>query len=196
MVNHVWGLLTHPGQELDKIRRENESVGHLYTHHVLLLAAIPVICAFIGTTQVGWQSGDGTGKLVSLGTAASLAVLFYVMILAGVAVMGQVIHWLARNYNTRPSWHRCCIFAGYVATPLFLSGIVALYPLLWVCLFVGIVALCYSGYLLYLGIPNLLAIEDHDSVMLSSAIFAIGILLLEMLLALTVVLWGYGSGLL
>lgn len=24
------------------------------------MAAIPVICAFIGTTQIGWNFGDGT----------------------------------------------------------------------------------------------------------------------------------------
>ncbi len=46
--------------------------------------------------------------------------------LAGVAVMGRVIHWMARNYPQRPSLAHCMVFAGYVATPLFLSGIVAL----------------------------------------------------------------------
>ena len=24
------------------------------------MAAVPVICAFIGTTQIGWNFGDGT----------------------------------------------------------------------------------------------------------------------------------------
>lgn len=59
MINHVWGLMTHPGQEFQQIKREGESVRHMYAHHILLMAAIPVICAFIGTTQVGWNFGDG-----------------------------------------------------------------------------------------------------------------------------------------
>lgn len=58
MVSHVWGLLAHPSAEFEQIKSENESVSHLYTHHVLLLAAIPVVCAFIGTTQLGWLSGE------------------------------------------------------------------------------------------------------------------------------------------
>ena len=58
MVSHVWGLLAHPSAEFEQIKNENESVSHLYTHHVLLLAAIPVVCAFIGTTQLGWLSGE------------------------------------------------------------------------------------------------------------------------------------------
>ena len=59
-MNHVWGLFSHPDREMQVINRENETISHHYTHHVLLMAAIPVICAFIGTTQIGWNFGDGT----------------------------------------------------------------------------------------------------------------------------------------
>ena len=59
MVNHVWGLMSHPGPELQQIQRERETVSHVYSHHVLLMALIPVVCSFIGTTQLGWNFGDG-----------------------------------------------------------------------------------------------------------------------------------------
>lgn len=54
-MNHVWGLFSHPDREMQVIRNENETVAHHYTHHVLLMAAVPVVCAFIGTTQIGWN---------------------------------------------------------------------------------------------------------------------------------------------
>ncbi|MBE4683428.1 DUF1282 family protein, partial [Escherichia coli] len=50
------------------------------------------------------------------------------------------IWWMARQYPQQPSLKRCMVFAGYVATPLFLSGIVALYPLVWLCALVGTIA--------------------------------------------------------
>lgn len=193
MVNHVWGLLTHPRQELQQIKREGESIPHLYTHHVLLLAAIPVICAFIGTTQVGWRFGNGQAIKLDTLTALYSAVIFYTLILAAVALMGQVIYRLARRYASRPSWQRCTLFADYAATPMFLSGIVALYPLVWLCLFAGIIALCYSAYLMYLGIPTFLDIDRQEGFIFSSSTLAIGVLVLELLLGLTVLLWGYGS---
>lgn len=84
------------------------------------------------------------------------------------------------------------VFAGYVATPLFLSGLVALYPLVWLCAFVGTVALFYTGYLLYVGIPTFLNINKDEGLSFSSSTLAIGVLVLEVLLALTVILWGYG----
>ena len=58
-MSHVWGLFSHPDREMQVINRENETISHHYTHHVLLMAAIPVICAFIGTTQIGWNFGEG-----------------------------------------------------------------------------------------------------------------------------------------
>ncbi len=191
-MNHVWGLLSHPNREMQEIKRENETVSHHYTHHVLIMAAIPVICAFIGTTQIGWNFGDGTFVQLSLFTGFYLGVLFYALMLAGVAVMGRVIWWMARSYPQRPSLARCMVFAGYVATPLFLSGVVALYPLVWLCVAVGALALVYTGYLLYVGVPDFLNINKEEGMSFSSSTLAIGVLVLEVLLALAVILWGYG----
>ncbi len=191
-MNHVWGLFSHPDREMHVIRSENETVSHHYTHHVLLMAAVPVICAFIGTTQIGWDFDDGNIVKLSWTTGLALAVVFYALMLAGVAVMGRVIYWMARNYPQRPSLTHCMVFAGYVATPLFLSGIVALYPLVWLCALVVTLALFYTGYLLYIGIPTFLNINKEEGRSFSGSTLAIGVLLLEVLLALTVILWGYG----
>jgi len=191
-MNHVWGLMAHPDREMRDIKQENESVSHHYTHHVLLMAAIPVICAFIGTTQLGWNLGEGRFVQLNLLTGIALGILFYLLILGGVAVMGRVIYWMARDYPQRPSMQRCTVFAGYVATPLFLSGIVALYPLVWLCVLIGALALVYTGYLLYVGIPLFLNIDRDESLRFSGSTLAIGVLVFEVLLALTVVLWGYG----
>ena len=59
-------FFSHPDREMHVIKSENETVSHHYTHHVLLMAAVPVICAFIGTTQIGWNFGDGTVVQLSL----------------------------------------------------------------------------------------------------------------------------------
>jgi hypothetical protein len=57
---------------------------------------------------------------------------------------------------------------------------------------VGAVALLYTGYLLYVGIPVFLNIDREESMRFSGSTLAIGVLVFEVLLALTVVLWGYG----
>lgn len=196
MINHLWGLLSHPDQEWKQIQREHESVPHLYGHHVLLLAAIPVICTFYGTIHFGWTFGEGVAVKLSTGMAFTLGILFYLMIIAAVGLMGSVIHRMAQRFPSRPSRGDCIVFAGYIATPMFLSGIVALYPLVWLCLLAGVIGLCYTTYLLYVGIPNFLNISTEEGFILSSSTLAVGVLVLEALLCATVLLWSYGPSLL
>ncbi|MXP67515.1 Yip1 family protein [Pantoea sp. Aalb] len=190
---HFWKLLAHPHQEMHRINQKNESLIYHYTHHILLMAAIPVIFTFIGTTQIGWNLGKDHYIKISLITGLKLSLFFYCLILGGVAVMGRIIYWMAHDYINRPSISRCTIFAGYVGTPLFISGVIGLYPLVWLCMLIATLALVYTGYLLYIGIPSFLNIKQDVNLQFSSSILAIGILVFEILLALTIVLWGYGS---
>ena len=38
-MSHVMGTVFHPDREMQVINRENETISHHYTHHVLLMAA-------------------------------------------------------------------------------------------------------------------------------------------------------------
>lgn len=196
MIHHLWGLLSHPDREWKQIDQEHESVQHMYEHHVFILAAVPVVCTFFGTTQFGWDFGGRELVRVSPGNALFLGLGFYAVILGAVALMGQLIHKLARKFTSRPSRRQCTVFAGYIATPMFLSGLVAVYPLVWLCLLAGVAGLCYTTYLLYLGIPNFLNISHDEGFILSTSTLAGGVLVLEALLAVTVFLWSYGPRLL
>ncbi len=190
MSNHLWGLLHHPDREWRSINDEHETVSHLYVHHVLWMAAIPVICSFIGTTQFGWSFGGEKDILqVSIPTGIMLGVAFYAMILAAVAVVGSLIHWMARKYPSRPRREECIVFAGYIATPMFLSGVFSVYPILWVCALAGIVGVCYTAYLLYQGTPTFLGISHKEGFIISSTMMAIGVLVLEVLMMGVVLLW-------
>ncbi|MDR5859479.1 YIP1 family protein [Halomonas eurihalina] len=193
MLTHVWGLIAHPNREWKQIKGERETLTHLYEHHVLLLAAIPVVCSYIGTTQVGWSLGGGTTIQLGYLDALGAGIVFYLVILAAVYAVGKVIRYMAKRYTRPPSQSQCIVFAGYVATPMFLSGIVAVYPLIWLCLLAGIIGLCYTAYLLYLGIPAFLNISKEEGFIVSSTTLAFGVLILEALLGMTVLLWGYGE---
>ncbi len=131
-MSHVWGLFSHPDREMQVINRENETISH--SLHPPRFAD----GGDSGDLRLHWHYtdwleffGDGTILKLSWFTGLALAVLFYGVMLAGVAVMGRVIRWMAGNYPQRPSLAHCMVFAGYVATPPFLSGLVALYPLVW-----------------------------------------------------------------
>lgn len=195
MIHHVLGLFTHPDQEWQQIRSEDEeSIGHLYLTHTLILAAIPAVSAYIGTTQVGWQIGDRTPVMLTSDSAVWMALMSYLAMLGGVGVMGGFIHWMARTYNATPSLGRCVAFATYTATPLFLGGLAALYPHMWLGMMVGLAAVCYTVYLLYVGLPVFMGVPPDDGFMFSSSVLAVGLVVLVAIMAFTVVLWGVGIG--
>lgn len=193
MANHIWGLIHHPDREWQSMNREHETVSHMYTHYVLWVAAIPVVSAFIGTTQFGWSFDGEAAIKISLTTGLMLGAAFYALILAAVAAVGTLFHWKTRKLLLRPSRQECIVFSGYVATPLFLSGIVAIYPIFWVCALACILGLCYSAYLLYAGTPNFLGISHKRGFIISTSTLCVGVLILEILMAIVVLLWSMGS---
>jgi hypothetical protein len=194
MINHVWGLFAHPGQEWQEITGEERNVGHLHLGEVLVLAAIPAISAFIGTTQVGWSIGGGDAVKLTESSAFQLTLLSYLAMLAGVAVMGGFIHWMSRTYDANPTLVQCVVFAAYTATPLFVGGLAALYPHIWLGMIVGTAAICYTTYLLYVGLPTFMNIPSDEGFLFSSSILAVGLVVLVAIIALSVIMWGMGVG--
>ncbi len=193
MSNHIWGLIHHPDKEWRSINEEHETVSHLYTHHVLWYALIPVVCSYIGTTRVGWTFGGEEVFQVSPASGLILGAAFYALILLAVAAVGSIIHWMARRYPERPSKAECIVFAGYTATPLFLSGVFAIYPVFWLCVAAVCAGVVYTAYLLYAGTPSFLGINDKEGFILSTSTLCMGVLILEALLIIAVALWSMGS---
>ncbi|MBP8185128.1 MAG: YIP1 family protein [Pseudomonas sp.] len=194
MIHHVWGLFTHPDEEWQDIRGDEESISHMYFTHVLLLAAIPAISAYIGTTKVGWSVGDSAPVMLTHASALQMTIMSYLAMLAGVAVMAAVVHWMARTYDAAPSMAQSVVFSAYTATPLFIGGLAALYPNLWLAMFVGTAAICYTVYLLYVGIPTFMNIPSDEGFLFSSSVLAVGLVVLVSMMALSVILWGIGVG--
>ena len=190
--NHVFGLLTHPAKEWEAIRDERCSIGTCYISHVALLAALPPICAYVGSAHVGWQVAGGDPVRLTAASALLIAVTFYLAMLAGVFVMGKAIHWMATTYGSAPELASCVVLAAYTATPLFLVGVMAVYPLLWLDMLVGLVALAYTVYLLYTGVPVVMGISKEQGFLFSSAVLTVGMVMLVGMLAITVLLWGFG----
>ena len=75
VLQHIWGLFTNPKNEWEAIRDDECTIGKCYAAHVLILAAIPPISGFIGTTQFGWQIGAGDPVMLDMQKAGLFAAL-------------------------------------------------------------------------------------------------------------------------
>ncbi len=194
MIQNVMGLFINPDRALRTIKSGDATLGPIYLVHILVLAAIPALSAYIGTTQVGWTIGTLEPVKLTQASALQMTVLTWLAMLAGVAVMGAFIHWMSRTYDSSPTLSECVIFAAYTATPLFIAGLIALYPNLWLAMLVGTSAICYTAYLLYQGIPIFMNIPSEEGFLFSSSILAVGLVVLVGMMATAVIFWGLGVG--
>ncbi|TCS41006.1 Yip1 family protein [Reinekea marinisedimentorum] len=195
ILNHVVGIFTHPDDEWDSIRKEPNTLGKHFLPHTLLLALIPAVCGFLGSTQIGWSIGSGEAVYkLTTESALYLCILFYGAMIVGVVVLGKFIDFLSITYQEADHTPRGIALATYTTTPLFISGVFALYPVLWVDIIVGLVACAYAVYLLYEGVPILMSIPKEKGFVFASAIVTVGLVMFVSLLAITVILWTIGAG--
>lgn len=192
VLQNIWGLLWRPERQWRAIHAQQCTIARCYCSHVLILAALPALAGFIGTSQVGWQIGAREVVKLTVASAATIALLSYVTILVAVFSIGWLIHWMGQTYGARQSLSQCVALAAYTATPLFLVGILWAYPVLWFNLLVGLPALAYTVYLLYVGVPIMMNVSAERGFLFASAVLAVGLVTLVAVLAITAVLWGAG----
>ena len=192
MLSHIVGLFINPKKEWQSIRDSQCSVTKCYLSYVLILAAIPPVSGYFGTTLFGWQFGARDAVKLSSESAMLIAMAYYVVMLVGVFTMGIMIQWMGKTYGAEQPLARTITLAAYTATPLFLVGIFELVPILWVNFLVGLPALGYTVVLLYTGLPVMMGISEEKGFLFSSAVLAVGLVALVTMMVATALLWGYG----
>ena len=194
VLNHVWGLFAHPKDEWKSIKGERCSVGKCYCSHVLLLAAIPAVAGYIGTTQVGWSFGGFEVHRLTVSSATQIALLTYLTMLIAVFSLGLAIRWMGQTYGSKQTLPQAIALAAYSATPLWIMGFFFLYPVLWVNMLIGLPALAYTVYLLYTGVPVMMGVNQERGFLFASAVLAVGLVMLVAVLGAMAMLWSMGIG--
>jgi hypothetical protein len=194
VLNHVWGLFSQPKKEWKSIKEERCTVGKCFCSHVLILAAIPAIAGYIGTTEVGWSFGGFEAHRLTTQSALQIAILTYLTMLVAVFSLGKAIHWMGQTYGSKQTLPQAIALAAYTATPLWLMGFFFLYPVLWFNMLIGLPALAYTVYLLYTGVPVMMSVSQERGFLFASAVLAVGLVMLVAVLGAMVMLWSMGIG--
>ncbi len=192
MFGHIIGLFSSPANEWGVIRKKIEQNSCKYVALVFILALIPPLSGFIGTTQFGWKIGTADPVKLTTGSAFTIAIAYYFAIVAGIFIMGFMIQWMGKTYVKNVGMSESTALAAFVSVPLLLVGVFELYPVLWMNFLVGLVALAYSVYLLYSGLPILMDLPKEKGFLYASAIMGFGLVALVGLLVVTALMWGVG----
>lgn len=188
ILNHLWGIYTHPKEEWQSIDKKHES--YVYSlSHICIVALIPALVSYYASAHLGWSIGTGDVIKLSQQSALSLGIGMYFGLMAGVVALAIIMHELAKVFDSTPSYTQSLELAAYTATPLFMCGFAAFYPALWFVMIVGFFGVSYSIYLLYSGVPIMLHIPEDKGFIYSSAVVTGGLILLVVLMVSSVLLW-------
>jgi hypothetical protein len=153
LVGRAKGILLDPKAEWHVVEAEPADTGALLKGYVAILAAIPAVCGFIGTSIVG-IGGYRTPFLFGIVSA----ITGYVITFVGVYVMAFVIDELAEKFGGRRSFANAFKIAVYAPTAAWLASVFTAIPILAVLAALGL----YTFYLLYTGLPILMKVPDDN----------------------------------
>jgi hypothetical protein len=181
LVARVKGILLNPKAEWPVIEREPGDFGSLFSSYVMYVAAIPPICAFIGTSLIGIA-----GFRVGIMGGLIHAIITYVLTIAGVFVMAYIIDFLAGTFGAQRNFDNAMRVSAYAPTAAWVVGIFNILPFLG---FLGILGL-YSFYLLHTGIVGLMRPPADKAVLYTISAVVCVIILWAIIIGLPVMLLG------
>lgn len=183
LVERVKAILLSPKTEWPVIEREPGDTGYLFTNYVAILAAIPPVCTFIGTSIIGmgpYRMGIVSGFIS--------AVLVYILTLVGVFVVAFVIDFLAGVFGAQKNFANAMKVSAYAPTAAWVVGVFNLIPAL---AFLAILGL-YSFYLLHTGLAALMRPPADKSVIYTIAVVVCVIVVWIVIVGLPVLMFGVG----
>ncbi|RIA31378.1 uncharacterized protein DUF1282 [Ectopseudomonas oleovorans] len=184
-------VLTRPDQAWTAIRQDEERNSASYLPYLLLWSLLPAVCLFIGTHWVGWSLVDEERIRLETISALQLSVLLYLATLIGVIIMGYFLRYMSRTFEARPTFNQCIGFIAYTCTPFFLAGIAALYPTRWLAISALLLACAHTAYLMYVGLPRFMRIDNQQGFLYTSSMLGVGLLVIVTILVNMILFWTY-----
>ncbi len=159
VVERVKAILLSPKPTWETIDTEPADTAGLYTGYLMLLAAIPAVCGFIGMSVIG-MGFMGVSVRAPFVSGLVNMVVSYVLSLVGVFVLSLIINALAPKFGGQSNQLQALKVAVYASTAALVGGVFTLLPALAM---LGLVASLYSIYLLYTGLPVLMKSNREKS---------------------------------
>jgi hypothetical protein len=146
----VTRILKQPKQEWPVIEAEPTDIATLYKSYIIPLAAIPVVCNFIGRIVFGISLPFVGRYRFGVAEALRAAIFEYIGALVGAFVAAFIVSKLAPTFGSRDDQRQALKLVAYSSTPVWIAGVLNLIPLLSVLV---IFAALYCIYIYYLGVP-------------------------------------------
>ena len=103
ILNHLWGLYTHPKEEWHVIDERNESYFYSLSH-IAIISLIPVLMSYYSAAHLGWSIGVGDIIKLTSNSARLMSIGMYFGLMTGVIALAILIHELAKAFDATPTY--------------------------------------------------------------------------------------------
>lgn len=142
-------MITSPKTEWAAISAEEPNAGTIVTGYALPLILISAAAAFVGYGLIGYSMLGFRVTGVSWGLYYAVTQILFG--LAGIYITSYVVTALAPSFNSEKNSGRAMQLVVYSMTPVWVGGILSIYPALaWIGMLFGL----YGLYLIYIGLPH------------------------------------------
>ena len=155
LVERAKNIIITPKTEWDAVAAEEPNIQQILIGYVLPLALVPTIAVIIGWGLVGILGFTSFSYGIAMGLVQLLNAFLSVL------VAGFVIDALAPSFGSQKNTGRAMQLVAYSMTPVWLAGILNLFPVIgWLAGLIGL----YGLFLLYLGIAPLMKTPEDKKV--------------------------------
>jgi hypothetical protein len=161
VADRALAVLTGPNTIWNTLKGESASIKEIYLNYLVVMAAIPAICGFLGSVFLG----------LPFFSSLIAHIVMYPLLLASVYVCAMVFEKLASTFEGTASRLDTFKLAAYSTTPAYVAGFFSLVPNTLFGLLGALVSL-YSLYLLYLGVPVMTTVPQQKRLMYFGASLA------------------------
>lgn len=190
----VPGLLFHPDAVFNTLANIQPSPISVFLKIALWIGLLPPIFAYFGAIEFGWRLGAIEPLYLSSDVLLGVSVSYFLALLIGFISTAIVSQWMAGTYGARSSLGVHFAFISVVGAPIALASIIHLYPNVFVNILVFVLAVLWSMFLLYRGLPIALHTSPEQGMLMASSLIGYFLVALVSLLGITVTIWSYGFG--
>jgi hypothetical protein len=152
IVERAKAITLNPAATWPIIEAEKHDAKSLFVPYLLILAAIPAICSFIGLSIVG-MGGFGFNFRIPVASGLAMMITTYILSLIMTFGMGWLASALAPTFGGKSDLVQGLKLAVFGGTPMMLAGVFNILPALSI---IGLLVALYSLYVMYLGLPVLM----------------------------------------
>ncbi len=156
-LRRIHALLFRPRAEWERIAGESVTVDALLRRVILPLSALPAVATTIGMRIFDREWDPVHGYLVPPESIFAAGATTYFATVGSIFALAAIFMLLAPMFGCARNFIRALKVATYGAIPVLLAGATLLLPVMAI---VGVVGMCHSLYLLWLGADRVLHVPD------------------------------------